>query len=90
MPPVADALDQDRSMLRDLVCVVRGEAWFGVFTFYSAKTPGKLSIKAPFLCLLQAVLSRTIGAAAFAPIRAAIKAMWILVRVFCDYVHDAD
>ena len=50
--------------------------------------PGAASVKIPALFLLMAVLSRTIGVGTLAPVSAASKAVWIIVRVFIDYLTD--
>lgn len=90
MQPVEGGNDIDHSILRDLVSVLNGASWFGVFSLYFTSRPGTLSVKITAPLLTLSFLSRAIGVGAFPPIRAAIKAMWIVVRVFFDCVDDTD
>ena len=52
--------------------------------------PGVASFKLPAMLLLIAVLGRTIGAGALAQMRSEMKAIWIIGRVFFDYLTNAD
>ena len=64
---MAETSDVYRSTIRDMASAVRGASWFGLFTFYFAKLRGAVVFKIPAMCLLLAVMSRTIGVGAFSP-----------------------
>ena len=70
--------------------IVRGASWMGLFIYYFAKMPGLVSVEIPALLFLMMISSRAIGVGAFAPLKAASKAVWITIRVFVDYLTDTD
>ena len=78
------------SMINDAVRVIRGTSWLGMAVFYFAKLSGATPSKLPAMFLPMAFLSRTIGVGAFAPARAVMKALWICVRLFFDYIPDTE
>ena len=75
--------------LDDLVAIARGASWLGCATFYFVKIPVAMSLKIPCASLALSALIQTRGIGAYATISAAVKAVWIIARLFLDFATDS-
>ena len=78
------------SVTNEAARIVRGASRFGLMGFYFAKLTGTVPPKLPVLTLATALLSRTIGVGAAVPIREIVKDVWVVFRLFIDYVDDTE
>ena len=90
LQPTPDASIAQESAIGNAAHVIRGTSWFDAAAFYVAKVPWDMSMKLPAILLIMALMSRTVGLGMLSPVNAIMKAVWILLRIFFDYVTDTD